>query len=293
VKAGPSTRFGDSSQGKRLGGKALHLNPPQFISDASLRVLCEFSVLSVTKISFLYFFLLARPLLAQQQPSTEPPATIDIAFHVMQVGRASVPAIRHATGPGASAEVALKSHQRTGPYRYRGPNPLVFFRETPGADGRPVRAPVGTLRFAKEIKQALVFAIPRAASAATGDELTFVAIDDSRGSFGPDTLVIYNALPMRVGAVLGTRRFVVEPGASPPLSVKELGRGIVPMEFWIETSEGSKLVLGGEIDFTADNREVMILLPPRRAGSWIIQSVRISESMNTPPTPTATRGAGR
>ena len=42
-------------------------------------------------------------------------------------------------------------------------------------------------------------------------------------------------------------------------------------------------VLGGEIDFTADNREVMILLPPRRAGSWIIQSLRVIESMNTPP----------
>jgi len=86
-----------------------------------------------------------------------------------------------------------------------------------------------------------------------------------------------------VGAVLGARRFVVDPGPSAPIDVSVLGRGTVPMEFWIETYEGSKLVLGGEIDFTADNREVMILLPPRRAGSWIIQSVRISESMNTPP----------
>ncbi|HEY5550958.1 MAG TPA: hypothetical protein VIK52_03660 [Opitutaceae bacterium] len=225
----------------------------------------------------------AAPLHAQTATS-EPPKTIDIAFQVMQVGRASVPAIRYATAAGQSTPVELNSHQRTGPYRYRGPNTLVFFRESPGPDGKPVREPVGALRMAKEIKQAFVFAIPRAASATSGDEMSFVAIDDSRGAFGPDTLVIYNALPMRVGAVLGERRFVVEPGASPPISVKELGRGTVPMEFWIETAEGSKLVLGGEIDFTADNREVMILLPPRRAGSWIIQSVRVSESMNTPPT---------
>lgn len=237
--------------------------------------------------SLLPLFLFAQPLCAQTSPAApEPLATIDIAFHVMQVGRASVPAVRYASAPGQSTPVEFKSHQRTGQYRYRGPNPLVFFREAPGADGRPVRTSVGSLRLAKEIKQALVFAIPRPATAGlTGDEVSFVAIDDSRVSFGPDTLVIYNALPMRVGAVLGTRRFGVEPGASPPISVKEPGRGTVPMEFWIDTSEGSKLVLGGEIDFTAGNREMMILLPPRRAGSWIIQSVRVSESMNTPPAP--------
>ncbi|HUG10791.1 MAG TPA: hypothetical protein VMM36_07245 [Opitutaceae bacterium] len=201
----------------------------------------------------------------------------------MQIGRASVATINYATAPAQSAPVELKSHHRTGPYRYRGPNPIMFFRENPGADGRPVRETVGILRVATELKQALVFAIPRAASAATGDELGFVAIDDSRGAFGPDTLVIYNALPVRVGAVLGVRRFVVEPGASPPISVNEFGKGTVPMEFWVETGEGPKLVLGGEIDFTADTREVMILLPPRRAGSWIIQSVRVAESLNKPP----------
>jgi hypothetical protein len=232
------------------------------------------------------FLSTGHSLHAQTPTTTERPATIDIAFHVMQVGRASVPPIRYATTPTQSAAVELKSHQRSGPFRYRGPNPMIFFRESPGVDGRPVREPMGSLRLAREIKQALVFAIPRTASSAkvdTTDELSFVAIDESRGAFGPDTFVIYNALPMRVGAVLGARRFVIEPGASPPISVKEIGKGSVPMEFWIETGEGPKLVLGGEIDFTADTREVMILLPPRRAGSWIIQSVRISESMNTPP----------
>lgn len=226
---------------------------------------------------------LGSSLNAQTASSAEPPATVDIAFHVMQVGRASVPAIRYATGQGASAGVELRSHQRTGPYRYRGPNPIVFFRDSAGADGQPVREPVGSLRMAKEIKQALVFAIPRAAGATGGDELGFVAIDDSRGAFGPDKLVIYNALPVRVGAVLGTRRFVIEPGPGEPIDVKALGRGTLPVEFWIETAGGAKLVLGGEMDFTTDTREVMILLPPRRAGSWIIQSVRIIESMNTPP----------
>jgi hypothetical protein len=235
------------------------------------------------KFCCLTLLLLARSLFAQT-PSSDPPATIDIVFNVMQIGRANVQPIRYATAPTQSTLIELRAHHRTGLYRYRGLNPIVFFRERPGADGSPVRGQVGSLRVAKEIKQALVFAIPRTASAAaagTGDELTFVAIDDSRGAFGPAMLVIYNALPMRVGAVLGTRRFVLEPGASPPISVKEFGKGTVPMEFWIETGEGPKLVLSGEIDFTADTREVMILLPPRRTGSWIIQSVRISESMNT------------
>lgn len=238
-------------------------------------------VFPVTKIPFLFAVFVALQIGAQTH-ADEPPAAIDITFHVMQIGRASVPGIQYATAAGRSAAVVLKSHQRTGPYHYRGANPLVFFRENAGADGKSMRVPLGTLRLTMELKQALVFAIPRAAGASTGDELYFVAIDCSRGAFGPDTFVIYNALPMRVGAVLGGRRFVIEPGASPPISVKEIGKGTVPMEFWIETGEGPKLVLGGEIDFTADTREVMILLPPRRAGSWVIQSVRVSESMNTP-----------
>jgi len=75
--------------------------------------------------------------------------------------------------------------------------------------------------------------------------------------------------------------------------VKDLGSGTVPMEFWIETSEGPKQVLGGEIDFVSDNREVMLLLPPRRQGSWLIQSVRVIESMNSLPEPAATHGTGR
>ena len=233
--------------------------------------------------SVLLFLLAALPLAAQQ--SSGPPATIDITFQLMEVGRVPVEPIRFATGPGASSEVELKGNKRTGPYRCRGPNPVVFFRVTTGADGKPAREPVGALRLEKNLHQVLAFVIPRAQGDTVGDEIRFVPIDDRRGAFAPDTLVIYSALPMRAGAVFGTKRFVVGPGATGPIPVKELGSGTIPMEFWIETPEGSKMVLGGQIDFAADNREVMVLLPPRRKGSWLIQCIRVIESMDTPTAP--------
>lgn len=291
AKAGSLTRLFRPCALERLGDKSLHLQRSPF-------VLFVTSCKKFWTALFCLSALAALPLGAQQ-PNPGPPATIDITFHLIEIGRTPVEPIRYATGPAASTEVELKPNQRTGPYRYRGPNPVVFFRESPGPDGKPVREPVGTLRFEKSLHQVLVFVIPRAPGSTTGDpagagqaELALVPIDDSRGAFAPDTLVIYNALPMRVGAVFGEKRFVVEPGASAPLPVKELGKGTIPMEFWIETTGGSKMVLGGEIDFIADNREVMVLLPPRRKGSWLIQCVRVPESMNT-PAPAATRAAGR
>jgi len=211
---------------------------------------------------------------AEATPETGP-ARLD--FATLKIGREEFEGIRYAPSPEAASEpLDFRLVQRSGPYPYRGPREIVFFRErpaaTPEAPDAVERTPVARTTVPREWRRALFFFDRIEGEADRKNRLPYRvhAMDDSLEAFPRESVVAFNATGRTLHGRLGDRRLKLPPGPSEAIPFGAADGGL-PAGFAVKTPDGPRVVFEHRLDFSGAYRIILMLAPPRRE-----QSIRIS-----------------
>lgn len=146
----------------------------------------------------------------------------------------------------------------------------------------------GTLRYPVEAEnlldpasdEFLLFFLAESARTSEGGRGRFrvMAMDDGPIALPRDHLVFFNATGVRLFGALDAEELTLNPGQSRALDLRHLFGREVPVGLVVRSGDTFERVLVNRLRFSPDRRTVILLLPPRREGSFRIQAVRLSES---------------
>ncbi len=105
-----------------------------------------------------------------------------------------------------------------------------------------------------------------------------MAMDDSVIALPRDHLVFFNATGVQLFGALDREELTLNQGQSRALDLRGLFGREVPVGLVVRSGETFERVLVNRLRFSPDRRTVILLLPPRREGSYRIQAVRLSET---------------
>ena len=91
--------------------------------------------------------------------------------------------------------------------------------------------------------------------------------------------VVFNGTGVPLAIELAGRQFTAPPGALPPFSTAALGDKVVGFKAAVEVSGGWQKVADGEMQFPADKRCFLLILPPRKAKSAVVQVFSVYEDV--------------
>lgn len=109
---------------------------------------------------------------------------------------------------GSSPEsITLNTRMRSGPYRYIGQNPIVFFTESENADGESIHVPVATVTIPLGMQHALLFFVrPNDKS-----RMTVYVMDDSPKAFPPGSVRFFNMTDRDLGVLFNDEKIPMHP----------------------------------------------------------------------------------
>lgn len=182
---------------------------------------------------------------------------------------------------GEVVELDFRRIQRSEPVEYSGTNPIPFFREVPAPtmdDPDAVRrVPVGSFQVPEGWREILLFFEYEPKKAAPM-EFQLYGMDDSLRAFPEDTMVTFNASGVPLIARLGEDDMAIRDNANPPISYRRFLNSEFPVGFAAETGDGPKFVFENKMDFSPNERVILMLAPPRREGSIRLNVYSIHQS---------------
>ncbi len=165
----------------------------------------------MTQRILLIAFLLCGSTLAPAQPGQDD--TLSIQFDCLAWGDANTQGIKYIQD-GQAVPLRISRAFRTGPYRYTGPSPIVFFREARNEDGTLKRVPVATVEVSPSQKQVLMLFTHSSQGQGNPDDpepLQVMALGDGLEEFPPGSYRVFNLSEHTIGCVLADETFMVEP----------------------------------------------------------------------------------
>lgn len=111
----------------------------------------------------------------------------------------------------------ISSAFRSGPYRYTGPNPIVFFRETRAPDGTLVREPVASAHIDPGLKNVLLLFVtaPTAVNTeAPAPAFRVLVLDDDTSVFPMGSYRVFNLSDHEIGGIIDEKAFTIAPNHS-------------------------------------------------------------------------------
>lgn len=227
----------------------------------------------------LFFALLATSLGAA-------PAGADRVFSVLAAGEADWTDFGLIEGerftpiqPGRqrrSPELALSGGAGAVVFGRRGVDP---------ATGRPRHVPLARAEWPEGAERALFVLMPRAEAS----EIEVMACDDGAEKFPAQSLRVMNATAATFEGVIGRERLALAPGASAPVGTAEFippdedapDPGM-PVGLALATPQGVKTLYAANLSVGARARVLILIAPPRRAGSMRLQVRAIHETAPAP-----------
>lgn len=224
------------------------------------------------------FVLFAGSSLSAQ--SNEP--LVKAKFRVLPVLSANWNGIFYRPAPEEEmVEIAFRSLSRSFlTYDYLGPNPLSFYRESEINDeGQMTYEEIG--RCAVNSTEILVFFAKSADENAL--EFNLIAMNDSPDGLPMDHVAFVNLMKVPFGCKFIDKNYVVQPGVSKPISIsknlnKDLFIGLV-----VQNEDTLRVVLQNNWKFQTGNRHIILLLPPKKAGSFRIRAYRVTDFVGDNP----------
>ena len=211
-----------------------------------------------------------------------PPGMVAVDFTVYAFN--DQPAqLRYAVGMTFSPELQFHPGSRSQRYRYVGLPHLVFFRETSmlSASGQPIvhRQPIAEVHLNPAIKKPLFVFFPLKQPTANQREFSVFEYDDSLENLPAGQMAILNATEYQLAFTIGRKPLTLDPGASASFASGQQTKVV-----------GSLVIVGvkypGAIeDFfpgSADARGLLLLYPPLRRGSPVLQYAYLIEPVAKP-----------
>jgi len=161
-------------------------------------------------------------------------------------------------------------------FPYYGPPRLKFFRED-GFDeeGMPLYRVVGEVGVVSE--DLLIFFSEDARNNQDRFELSLLGIDDGPDGLPMDSVAFLNFAPVPFVGRFIDKGIKINPGANEPISVRKQLEEDVFIGLAVSNGQTHRVVLKSRWQFHPGNRHYILLLPPRREGSFRIRAYQISE----------------
>ncbi|MBL6920480.1 MAG: hypothetical protein ISR41_08300 [Puniceicoccaceae bacterium] len=163
-------------------------------------------------------------------------------------------------------------------YPYTGENPIIFYRKG-GIDenGKTIYAPVGRV-LAKSKEQLLFFVTNKAIGRNDAiEEFSLIGLDDSPQGLPMDYISFLNLTGVELGCRFRNENILMRAGFNGPYSLRDsLGKDLF-VGMVVQHENSQRIVMKNNWHFESGNRHIILLLPPKKAGSFRIRAYRITE----------------
>ncbi|MEC8650900.1 MAG: hypothetical protein VXX82_08220 [Verrucomicrobiota bacterium] len=203
-------------------------------------------------------------------------ALIRTKFRVMPVQSAKWTGIYYKPEVNAPMqELKFQSLSRSfNRYSYYGVNPIIFYRENGrNDDGELTYKEVGKTSISNN--QTLIIFVPNAANNLS--EFNLISLDDSPKGLPNNHLSFINITGIQLACRFIEKNQFLKPGLTGPISLKEAIKENVFIGLAIQDGDRARVILKNNWYFYTGNRHLILLLPPKKPGSYKIQAYRISE----------------
>jgi hypothetical protein len=177
--------------------------------------------------------------------------------------------IRYISGEKTKKIASIPYLNQSSEYRYSGPSPLVFFRQTSEAGGAMVKNILAEVDIADSKSNILILALPREENAVSGFG-SYVLADDL-DSFPLNSFRIINFSSNRIACLIDGKREIVEPRGESTIELSIAEPRMVPFrlatydadtEEWRQTTSNS-------VPFYGISRVLCLMLPdPSSEGKY-------------------------
>ncbi|MEC8405531.1 MAG: hypothetical protein VXZ08_05540 [Verrucomicrobiota bacterium] len=203
-------------------------------------------------------------------------ALIRTKFRVMPVQSAKWTGIYYKPEVNAPMqELKFQSLSRSfNRYSYYGVNPIIFYRENGrNDDGELTYKEVGKTSISNN--QTLIIFVPNAANNLS--EFNLISLDDSPKGLPNNHLSFINITGIQLACRFLEKNQFLKPGLTGPISLQEAINENVFIGLAIQDGDRARVILKNNWYFYTGNRHLILLLPPKKPGSYKIQAYRISE----------------
>jgi len=220
--------------------------------------------------------------LAHYSCGEDPPVTLSLK--TIGVGNGDFSGIFiQSEGMDEPAPLRFSPYHRSEPILYEGPATLIFFREIPDSAGlsAPIRNVVATYTINPYLpieELLLFFLLRREAGGYHEPTYQVFGMDDGYKAFPGNSAVIFNATGKRLLGRINRVEKVFEPGISSAFPFKKKS---LYAAFALQTRDGPKLVFENTLEFSEDQRVILVLRPPSRPRSMRIHSYQITEQLES------------
>lgn len=224
---------------------------------------------------FLLATLLAYTCFANAQQDEE---LVRVKFRTLPILSADWEGIFYQPAPEEEmVEIHFRSLSRSFlTYDYYGPRTLRFYRED-GLDeeGEMRYRTVGLVNAA--YKDLLIFFKPNSRQAETDPEFKLLPLDDSPNGLPINHISFINLTRASFACRFVEDNMVLPPGLTGPISIQDaLGEDLF-IGLAVSNAQTQRVVLKNRWEFQPGNRHLILLLPPKKAGSFRIRAYRITE----------------
>ena len=161
-------------------------------------------------------------------------------------------------------------------YDYQGPEVLSFYREDGlNAAGEMQYRPVGALKVSAG--EMLIFFKLNPSQAEGEPEFSLLATDDSPSGLPNDHIVFINFTRANFACRLDKQDMILRPGASGPISIADSLKQRLFIGLAVSYQQTHRVVLKNTWEFHPGNRHLILLLPPKKAGSFRIRAYRVAD----------------
>ena len=214
-----------------------------------------------------------------QEPKEEEP-TIKADFTVYSLKRLQDLKFLHGDRSGASA-LEFFSSARSKLYEYEGPNPIIFFRETPAPtieDPNAVnRTKVAELSLPEEGGEFLFIFFPDYSRDI--EKYQIYPLDDSKSELPTGSIRLFNATSYQLEGIFGQNKINLAPG---PSEAYRMAGNSMSLGLGIRYEGKFHMSYTGPVELKTNSRGLFMLFPPFVRGSAILQTRYLRDSKPEP-----------
>jgi hypothetical protein len=226
------------------------------------------------KYFLLVFTSLLSPLIAAQ--NTPAPQTHSFEFSVYPIGKYDWDALHYESSPGSFEPIIFWPFERSPKHEYEGVLPLNIYTSQVNEAGESEWKVVAQAQLNPRANPQLLFFIPVIGEDSMAG-LQIVGLEDDLDSFPLDTITFFNATGANLEGVFGNKPIFLKTGLSSPYRLSDYYEQETLIGLAVHYEGEFKRVLQSKWIFREDYREIILLLPPKRAGSLKIRAVRIPQ----------------
>ncbi|WPJ96767.1 hypothetical protein SH580_03485 [Coraliomargarita algicola] len=209
----------------------------------------------------LFCFVALAPSLLSAQAGDE---VVSVRFSCLAWDTTKANGLQYLNGEEV-VSVRVGQSNLNGPYEYTGPNPIVFFRERPGAEpGSIFREPFARAFIKPGLTDVLILftEVNRPVDTAAGDhapKLETLVLNQDLGVFPMGAFRIINLSEYEVGCILGNETFVINGKQTKLITQAGEDRDDIRVHFSMKIDEHWEPKINTSWMYHADHRSLVFL----------------------------------